>query len=249
MKRLVWQVAVGSRRLLWDRCLESMRTYAERHGIDYHLQTEPVLRIVPKKSSRSPEAMRLGYLPIFEKFQSFALLGEYDEILVVDADVWAAPRAPNIFEAVPDGAEFAAVIERDMPITNAYARKIDAYARGQYGDGAFPFANMGVRVIRKKLRRLLVGQTPTEFIRRPEFEPYVNGEGNLRWQTEQTLLNVWVRACGAHFQPLGWKWNALFGAVVASLQEAHFVHFFLSDHLEGDDPEVLIRTGKGRARV
>lgn len=247
-RRLIFQAVVGERRLLWERCIESVAVYAHRFGYEHRIQREPLLRIVPKKSARSANALRMGYLPNFEKFQAFALLHEFDEILVLDGDVWVQPLAPDIFEAVPKAAEFAAVIERDMPCSAAYARKLEGYARGQYGDFAFPFANMGVRLIRRGLLRLFHGQTPAEFIHRPEFADYVNGTGNYRWQTEQTLLNVWVRACGVHFHPLPWQWNALFGALT-TLEGAHFVHFFLSEHLTSQDPVEMIRTGQGRPRV
>ena len=241
---------VGEPRLLWQRCVASVAVYCQRFGFDHIVQREPVLKIVPRDSQRSPTALKDGILPIFEKFQSFALLHEFDEILVLDADVWIRPTAPNIFHAVAPVWDFGACVERQMPISPLYARKLDRYALGQYGDKNAPFANMGVRIIRRSLLPHLKGQTPTEFIHRPEFAKYVNGEGAYRWQTEQTFLNDWLRECGANVFALDWKWNGLFGMLQPGrIDEAHFVHFLLSDHLNGDDPETLLRTAGARPRI
>jgi len=65
---LIFQVAVGEKRPLYERCLGSAKNYCERHGLDHVVLREPVLRIRPKASKRSRGAVeRLGYLPIFEK--------------------------------------------------------------------------------------------------------------------------------------------------------------------------------------
>jgi len=247
-KRLIYQVAVGPQRPLWTRCLESMAVYAKRHGIDYHLQTEPILRIAPERSHRSASALKLGYLPNLEKLAALARLADYDALALIDADVYALPDAPDVFDALNRDADFAAVVEREMAITPAYARKLDAYSQGQYGHPQFPFFNCGVELFNQSMVRHLCGQTPTEFLRRPEFADFINGKGNYRWASEQTLMNVWVRSCGASLQHLAPKWNVLFGAVTAPA-DAAFVHFFLSAHLTSDDPQEMLRTGKGRARV
>ena len=247
-RRLIYTVCVGERRPLWDRCIGSMVTYCRRHGIDHRLQAQPILRIVPRDSHRSEGALRMGYLPNLEKLCGLALLGDYDQVALIDADVWAMPDAPDIFEAVTPAADYAAVIERDLPIIPAYARKLDAYARGQYGDPGFPFFNCGVEVFNASIVRHFHGQSVLEFLGRPEFADFINGKGNYRWATEQTLMNVWVRSCGASLQRLAPKWNMLFGAV-PSVTGAAFVHFFLSAHLSCNDPEEMLRTGRGRARV
>lgn len=231
-RRLIHQVAIGAISPLWDSCIASVAAYAKRHGLDHHVQTEPLLRIVPKKTARSESALRLGFLPIFEKFTSFAALCDYDEILVLDADVYATPTAPNLFELVDEDIEFAAVVERDMPLSFDYERKVKNYARAQFNDPDFPYYNMGVRLIRQPLLRHLNGQSVTDFIHRPEFAKYVNGEGPHRWATEQVLLNVWIRGAGVIHAPLAWPWNTLYGAVRPSyVKEAKFVHFFLSSLL------------------
>jgi len=248
-KRLIWQVAIGPQRPLWEKCLASVATYAERHGIDYHLQREPILRIAPKQSHRSAAALKLGYLPNLEKLAGLDRLGEYDQVALFDADVWARPDAPDIFEDVVRQADYAACVEREMPIIPAYARKLDAYARGQYGEARFPFFNCGVEVFSASIQRHLHGQTAAQFLARPEFVDFIAGKGAWRWASEQTLMNVWLHACGATLQHLSWRWNGLYGMIDAQrLNEAHLVHFLLSSHLHGDDPETLLRT-HGRTRI
>lgn len=249
MKRLLFQVCIGEQRPLWNACLQSMAAYCARHGLVHHVQFEPILRIVPKAGQRSTNALRMGFLPIFEKFQSFALLKDYDEILVVDSDVWAQPEAPNLFEWVPEWVEFAAVRECEMPLTSLYRAKVARYAQMQFGDDRFPYYNMGVRLIRQPLLRHLGGQTPTEFIHRTEFADYVNGVGHHRWATEQVLLGAWLRDPAIKSFALPWQWNALYGGVQPErIPEAHFVHFFLSSLLPHDNLAELLKHPEAVAR-
>jgi hypothetical protein len=128
MRRLIFQVAVGEVPGFYKPCMYSMRAYAARIGADYEALTEPELRIVPKKSQRSENALRLGYLPIFEKEAGFSRLGEYDQVAIIDADVYAMPDAPDIFAAAGD-AEFAGVFESEMPLDEKAERKVRNYAR------------------------------------------------------------------------------------------------------------------------
>lgn len=39
-----------------------------------------------------------GYLPIYEKENAFDYLDDYDQIAIIDADIYIRPDAPNIFE-------------------------------------------------------------------------------------------------------------------------------------------------------
>lgn len=244
-EHLIYQVAVGQESKLYQFCTRSVFDYCERHDIDYMLQTVPILKINPdpKTSGRSESASKLGYLPIFEKENALQYLGEYDQVAVIDADVWIRPDAPNIFDSAK--GDFAAVVEQTMPINWRYKKKISGYAWGQYGDRHYPFLNMGVMVMNKTLLPYLEGQTPREFLMRPEFKDFVDGVGQYKWSTDQTLLNTWLKDCGADVHKLGWQWNGLYGALQADkIKDAHFVHFFLSDHLEnqGEDVAELVKT-------
>ena len=246
MQRLCYQISVGETPAFYDVCIASVAAYCERFGFDHIIQREPLLKIAPKASQRSTNALRLGYLPIYEKEAAFAHLDRYGQIAIIDADVYIRPDAPNIFDQLGD-ATFAGVLERDMPLTPAYLDKIQKYSKGQYSrlndvdwlwnDRGAAFYNMGVMVFSYKLLDYLHGQTPKQFIQRPEFERFVNGEGHWRWSTDQTLLNWWVKDSGMNTRDLNWKWNALYGGV-KSVAEAYFVHFFLSAKLPRKGAEI-----------
>ena len=254
MKRLIYQVYVGPRSKLYDFCTASVADYADAHSCDYTLQTEPILRIKPdpKTSNRSEGASRLGYLPIFEKENALAFLGEYDQVAVIDADVWARPGAPCVFEEIGD-ADFAGVRECAMPVTHKYLSKIRDYSRRQYGSLGMPeisaplgiaFYNMGVMVMNASLRASMHGQTPAEFLARAEFKRFVDGLGAWKWSTDQTLLNWWIWAECIDDRNINWKWNALYGALLPGMvEQAHFVHFFLRDHLpeRGENVAELVK--------
>lgn len=241
---LIYQVYIGKQSNLYDHCIESVSRYAKKHGFEHIVQREPILRILPdpKKSNRSKEASgRYGCLPIYEKENAFDLLDQYDKIAIIDSDIWIRESTPNIFQELGD-YEFGAVLEREMPITDKYRNKITSYSKGQYGslkdvdwdwqNGIAKFYNMGLMVFTKELKKYLNGQSALEFIRRPEFERFVNGEGRWKWSTDQTLLNWWIKKEGVKTIDLNWKWNALYRGIHDSkIKEAHFVHFFLKDHL------------------
>jgi hypothetical protein len=233
---LIFQVAVGECPPFYKTCIASVARYATRHGHEHIVLTEPVLRIRPVKSARSDNALRLGYLPIYEKEQAFSYLDRHAAVAVIDADIYIRESAPNIFDELGDAA-FAGVLERDMPLTPEYFAKIRKHSDGQFstlkdvdwkwnGNGA-AFYNMGLMLFGQGIRPYLNGQTPGEFLRRPEFERFVNGEGHWKWSTDQTLLNWWVKKSGMATRDLSWKWNALYGAC-KDVTEAHFVHFFLA---------------------
>lgn len=210
-KALIYQVYVGKKSRLYDHCTASVKAYADRIGADYIVQTQPILEIKPDpfNTNRSKEATaRLGYLPIYEKENAFAYLDKYDQIAIIDSDIWVRPSVTtNLFDKVPVGYDFGGVLERDMPCTPQYLRKISNYSRMQYGmpgmhqlfDWKHPsgagadFYNMGMMVINEGIKKYLKGQTPKQFIERAEFKNFVDGVGNWKWSTDQTLLNYWVK--------------------------------------------------------
>lgn len=253
MTPLVYQVAVGPQRPLYEKCIVSVAAYCQRHGFAHKIQREPILRIRPLNSCRSMEAVeRLGYLPIYEKENALAELDHRKWVMILDADVYIRSEAPCIFDYLPNDIDFAGVPERFAPILSRYAQKLDSYERAQYGplsSVGMPFINMGVMVLNRNLRRLCP-ETPAEFLRRPAFQRFINGEGAWKWSTDQTLMNWWLRSSGARIHPLGWQWNALYGMLLPGrIQTAYFVHFLLPDHLRSQDPEELLTMDNGRIRI
>lgn len=245
MKCLVYQVYVGETTKLYDYCVASVRRYCERYGFDHIVQREPILKIIPDiaVTGRSPASYgRLGYLPIYEKENAFSYLDQYDRIAIIDSDIYIRETAPNIFDTLNGGYEFGAVVEREMPLTEAYFRKITTYSQEQYkqltdvdwkpNDRGYEFMNMGMMVFSNDIRKYLDGQTPREFLGRPEFKRFVDGLGLWKWSTDQTLLNYWIRKDGIKYKHLNWRWNALYkGIEDLYLRDSHFIHFFLKDHL------------------
>lgn len=262
MKRMIYQVYVGKPSRLYDHCTASVAAYCSRHGITYKLQKTPILKIKPDvfATNRSKESYEKhgGFLPIYEKENAFSYFEEYDQIAIVDADIYIRPDAPNIFDELKSETEFAGVVEREMPITHQYAQKIINYSRMQYHELhlnkvanfqpnplGYEFYNMGLMVMQNSITKYFKsGETPHQFISRPEFKDFVDGQGAWKWSTDQTLLNTWVRKEKMNQQHLPWKWNALYKGVRDDvLQDAHFVHFFLKDLLpeRGENVEQLMK--------
>lgn len=255
MKCMIYQVYLGAENNLYNFCTDSVKKYCAKHGIDHIVQKEPILKIQPdiKNMGRSMQSFqRLGYLPIYEKENAFSYLDQYDAIAIVDSDIFIRDNAPNIFEELTDYT-FAGVVEREMPITHKYASKIKSYSHGQYGslkdvnwkwnDRGAEFMNMGLMMFSSNLKQYLKGNSPKEFIMRPEFKGFVDGIGNWKWSTDQTLLNYWIKKENIKVKNLSWKWNALYSAVETNkLNEAHFIHFFLKDLLpeKGENIKSLV---------
>lgn len=249
MKNLIYQVKVGNPPPFYDVCIDSVATYCKKYGIDHIVQTEPLLKIVPKASKRPPEALKLGYLPIYEKEAAFAYLQTYDNVAIIDADIFIRDCAPNVFDQMVN-CEFAAVAERDEPLTEDYVANILKYSQRQYSSltdvdwkwspthGA-EFYNMGMMVLSKDVSKYLNNETPEQFIKRPEFERFVNGEGMWRLSTDQTLLNYWVKKSGIKTKNLSWQWNVLYNGVQPEyLKDGYFIHFFRANNLPQRGAEI-----------
>jgi len=270
MKRLIYQVYTGKRSKLYDHCTASVKAYAEdinekeipRNKVDYIIQTQPIMKIKPDvfATNRSKESYEKygGFLPIYEKENAFNYWDRYDQIAIIDADVWVRPGTENIFNVMNNETEFAGMAERTAPILPWYKEKLIGYTRMQYSsltdvdwrwnESGAHFYNMGVMLLNRHIVQYLKGkskryETGREFIERPEFKRFVDGLGAWKWSTDQTLLNYWVKKEKMEQQELSWKWNALYTAISnEDAKKAYFVHFFLKDKLpnRGEDVEKLM---------
>lgn len=263
MKRAIYQVCLGKAKdsRLYKLCMDSVRDYCERHDIKHIVQTHPKLRITPDPfmSNRSKESWQKhgGFLPIYEKENAFDFLDDYDQLAIIDADIYIRPDAPNIFEDMECNCAFGAVCEREMPITEAYKAKITNYSMMQYkalhnpsigidfkpNNLGFEFFNMGMIVLNcQQFKPYLKGQTAEQFIKRAEFMDFVNGKGPWKWSTDQTMLNFFLRKYKPSVKHLDWKWNGLYTAN-NRIEECYFVHFFLKDLLpqQGENIEELMK--------
>ena len=260
MKRLIYQVCLGrqGQSKLYEKCIESVSYYCQKHDIVHYVQQIPKLKIKPDifATNRSADSYEKhgGFLPIYEKENAFDLLDEYDQIAIIDADIYIRPDAENIFDDISEEYAFGAVMERDMPITEKYKQKITNYSRMQYeplsrkadfkpNSLGYEFANMGMIVLNcKNFKPYLNGQTAKQFITRGEFKDFVDGAGAWKWSTDQTLLNYFIKKYNVPTQSMHWKWNGLFGANT-KIEECQFVHFFLKDLLpnQGENVEELMK--------
>ena len=266
MKRLIYQVCLGKAKnsKIYKRCIESVAEYCEKYGIDHKVQTKPILKIKPDvfTTNRSKESYEKhgGFLPIYEKENAFDLLGldGYDQIAIVDADIFIRPTAPNIFDAFTETSmPFGAVVEGDMPINGQYMAKIKNYSHMQYNPlhskvknweyknaTGFEFMNMGLILLDKSVKYHMKNQNAAQFLGRKEFKKFIDGDGAWKWSTDQTLLNYWLRKDDIPFAKMDWKWNGLYSALQkGKIEECHFVHFFLKDKLpnKGEDVDELMR--------
>ena len=261
MKRLIYQVCLGQAQnsKLYKKCIESVADYCEKHGIDHHVQTQAILRIKPDifATNRSKESYEKhgGFLPIYEKENAFDWFSKgYDQIAIIDADIYVRPTAPNIFDDLGTNYDFGACVEREMPISGAYAQKIINYSRMQYTslhdvdwdwrDWGAKFYNMGMIVMNKSIVPHFKGQNARQFLARPEFKRFIDGDGAWKWSTDQTLLNWWVKKENIKVRDMDWVWNALYKGVKDQyIPDAYFVHFFLKDKLpnQGENVEALMR--------
>lgn len=74
--------------------------------------------------------------------------------------------------------------------------------------------------------------TPREFLEQPMLKPFIDGDGHLKWQSDQMTLNYWFKAKDIPVYRLEWKWNVLFTAVPEEyMRRGHFIHFFMKDKL------------------
>ena len=261
MNRLIYQVYVGKRSKLYDFCTESVKQYCDRFAIDHYVLKQPKLRIKPDvfTTNRSVDSYQKhgGFLPIYEKENAFDLIDQYDQIAIVDADIWVRPSTDqNIFDHFGTDHPFGAVCEREMLCKPWYVDKLKNYSAMQYGqlhgkDGldfkpterGFEFFNMGMIMINSQLfAPYLKNQTAKQFLDRTEFKRFIDGQGHWKWSTDQTLLNYFLKKYSIPVKHLDDVWNGLYTAR-HDIDQCNFVHFFLKDKLpnRGEDVEGLMK--------
>lgn len=195
--------------------------------------------------------MKLGYLPIFEKENAFDFLEEYDEVAIIDSDIYIRPGSPSVFEELK-GNPFAAMQERDTPSTEKHKKKLQNFSKQMFfplGDvawspveGIADFHNMGVMVLGQGFRKHLKGMAAKEWLQQPQFQRFIDGVGFLKWSCDQSLLGWWLRKNKIPVSNLDWKWNTMYGAAKQNaLGDAYFIHFWLSDKLPTSNVSELLK--------
>ena len=259
-KNLIYQVSIGENTKLTDFCIKSVKEYADRIGAYHAFQEEPILKIKPdlERTERVGKCggwKKLGYMPIFEKENVFHYFNEFDKCCVIDSDIYIRPEVnKSIFDKINDNDIVASVYECDQPLTDEYSRKINFYSVGSLHyrrdvtwefkqKTGIDFFNSGVMLYNSKnMLKVLDGMTPKEFLSQPMLKDFIDGIGNLKWQSDQLTLNYFFKKKGVKVKRLNWAWNGLFGALDAeSIKKAGFVHFFMKDNLpeKGENIEKL----------
>ena len=260
IRRLIYQVSVGKPSKLYEHCIQSVADYCNKYDIEHIVLTKPKLRIAPDifTDYRSKESYEKygGYLPIYEKENAFDLIDKYDQIGIIDADIYIRPDSPNIFTEFGHDNVWGSVSEREMDINDNYIRKIQNYSHMQYAglhnrrgdfkpnDRGYEFFNMGMILINCQLfKPYLKGQNAHNFLMRAEFKDFVDGKGAWKWSTDQTLLNYFLKRYKIPTKHMDGKCNGLYTAV-NNIKGCHFVHFFLKDKLPegGENIEELMKT-------
>jgi hypothetical protein len=253
-KQLLFQVylPIRGRSHLYDFCTQSAVNYCKKYDIDYMVTTGAKLKILPNmnRTNRNKNGLmkEAGCLPIFEKSQAFQYLGEYDQIAVIDADIYIRESAPNIFDELTEEYQWGGVQERDLPLTGSHKSKIQGYSKVSFKhpaandvdwdwdkDGIAGFMNMGMMIFNSSIKEYMPEwEHPENFIMRKEFADFVDGVGPLWHSTDQILLNYWLRKYKINVKRMDWRWNGMYrGARDEKIKEAHFVHFFLKDQISG----------------
>ena len=138
MKRLIFQIYIPIRGQsnLYNLCTDSVAKYCKKYGIDHVIMREPKLRINPDMSRTQRNKIGLmkeaGYLPIFEKEWAFTYLDDYDQIAVIDSDIYVRENAPNIFEDLPQEYDWGGVLERDLPLNELKHQHVSETALDDY---------------------------------------------------------------------------------------------------------------------
>ncbi len=99
MKRLISVMVIGkgkgngASRKIWDICLPTIKSYADRVGADFRIYSEEK----PKFDGTSFFMQKLG---------QWDYLKEYDRLLCLDADIMIVPDAPDVFETFNEPGVF-----------------------------------------------------------------------------------------------------------------------------------------------
>ena len=148
--------------------------------------------------------------------------------------------------------------------TETHARKVKQYTKMQYenlgmtSDPNWQFYQCGFLILNcKRIYETILRDLNLDYannltishiqnwIYLKEFKNFVDGIGNYKWSTDQTLINYWIYTRQLKVYCLSWIWNCLFGTMTndKAYKEACGVHFFLKDKLpdRGNNIEALAK--------
>lgn len=191
--------------------------YAARIGAEYRLWHA-------QKDGKLPPHKSVLEAIIFSKSALDVFARQYRRVLWLDADVFVRPKAPNIFDVVPDGAFGAWCEEGALNAESTPPHPM--YAHGHFNAGVMVYPAAAAGVVARAAEYCTT--------RRGEMRP----EERARMIWDQTATNRAVAESGIPVARLGIEWNhhqtegrvRRFG--LRPVSEAHFVHFAGGHHLE-----------------
>jgi lipopolysaccharide biosynthesis glycosyltransferase len=205
MKKAVVTLCIGEGVSSWIQYTHSpMRKYAERIGADFiHIDTRKVNC-----------SLTTNVNPIlFEKYQLYDILETYDRALYLDSDILITPKAPDIFDSVPDD-KIGGVFE-DFGMDTIDRQTKIKLVQDKLGDVKWKkgFMNSGVFVVSKKHRDAF---------------KLIWTYGCLDEKYEQTNTNWYFHKMGYKIINLDYRWNYM--GIMRTFygtepRDAYFIHY------------------------
>jgi hypothetical protein len=215
-KNLILTACDAGGRDMLEVSLDLMMRYAVRIGADFK---------VVQQQNHSDRALPR---PHAVKFYVGHELDRYDRVVWIDADCLVSPAAPNIFDAIPSGYEFAAWCDEVRVFANAPVKR-PVYTHGYFNSGVFMSA------------------VPTPFTLAMRFltekDELLTSVERAAIMGEQTPLNKAVHDLRLPVFKLGAEWNFLLSParcaefdVETNLESAYIVHCAGGAHLNLTNP-------------
>ena len=139
-------------------------------------------------------------IPIYEKENAFQFVDDYDQIGIIDADIYIRPDAKS---AILGRCGFGAVVENSYYYRGGMKKIVNYsymhYERlhdfgGTLTQMNWDMSSMGMILLNcQNFKPYLQGQTPKEFLMRSEFKDFVDGVGTWKWSTDQTYLTFLLK--------------------------------------------------------
>lgn len=201
-------------------CLQSMNFYCKRYSIDYIVARIPKLKFINV---------------YFEKFQAFNLFSfGYDQVLCVDRDVMATPRAANIFSRYNDPNFNYAYFENshdEWMNRDQYIQCLPvSFEWPKQENGKLRYFNSGV---------ILYGKNNLKFLQDIGTFEIPN---NMLSFGEQTFLNYLFSKNNITIMPMDYSFNRMDLGKEDSLREryqANFIHYAGPCKYGGNKREVI----------
>ena len=157
------------------------------------------------------------------KVEIFDLFEIYDRVLYLDNDILITPKAPNIFDHVPD-THIGALLESQFTDREAVMNEYLSGMHYSWNPIPFKYLNTGVLVIPDRWRRVFESPGEEEIKRNIQFK-------KDHWDSQfhdQSFFNWRTNVCRADIFDIGPKFNwmdVMDDISSESRYDAHFIHY------------------------